>query len=190
MIFISKYDTIYDRILLLIGVIMRSEYLECGQIMRAHGITGAMVVNHLCDSYDVFEGLKRVYLKTQNGYEALTVKKCTPYKTNLLLQVAEIDNPEAITAIRLNYLYAKREDILKGEGDYFIVDLIGLPIIDKKTGEKYGVLKDVINQGAQDLYQVEREGKADSYIPAIYEFVKEIKLDEAIYITPIEGMLD
>ena len=39
---------------------MKSEYLECGQIMRAHGIAGAMVINHLCDSYEVFEALKRV----------------------------------------------------------------------------------------------------------------------------------
>ena len=102
----------------------------------------------------------------------------------------EIDSPEAVTVIRLEYLYAKREDILKDEGDYFIVDLIGLPVVDKETGEKYGVLSDVINQGAQDLYQIAREGKADAYIPAIPQFVSEIKLDEAIYITPIEGMLD
>ena len=79
---------------------------------------------------------------------------------------------------------------MKGENDYFIVDLIGLPVKDAITGEEYGVLADVINQGAQDLYQVKREGKADAYIPAIPEFVSKIALDEAIYITPIEGMLD
>ena len=169
---------------------MRSEYLECGQIMRAHGIDGAMVVNHFCDSYEVFKALKRVYLKTKDGMTALKVKKCSPYKTNLLLLTEEITSPEAVTAIRLEYLFAKREDILKNEDDYFIVDLIGLPVIDSETGENYGSLKDVINQGAQDLYQIAREGKADAYVPAISEFVKEIKLDEAIYITPIEGMLD
>lgn len=169
---------------------MRNEYLECGQIMRAHGINGAMVVRHFCDSYEVFESLENVYLKTENGYTKLKVKGCTPYKTNLLLMVDKIKTPEEVTRIRLNYLYARREDILKDEGDYFIVDLIGLPIIDAVTGEKYGILDDVINQGAQDIYKIKREGKGDAYIPVVDEFVKEIVLDKAIYITPIEGMLD
>lgn len=169
---------------------MKSEYLECGQIMRAHGIAGAMVINHLCDSYEVFEALKRVYLKTKEGYVEYKVKKCTPYKTGTLITLDKITTPEEVTAIRLSYLYAKREDILKGENDYFIVDLIGLPVKDAITGEEYGVLVDVINQGAQDLYQIKRDGKADAYIPAISEFVSKITLDEAIYVTPIEGMLD
>lgn len=169
---------------------MRSEYLECGQIMRAHGINGAMVVRHFCDSYEVFESLENVYLKDENGYTKLKVKGCAPYKTNLLLMVDKIKTPEQVTQIRLNYLYAKREDILRDEGDYFIVDLIGLPVIDFETGENYGTLVDVINQGAQDLYQIRREGKGDAYIPVVPEFVKDIVIDKAIYITPIEGMLD
>lgn len=169
---------------------MRSEYLECGQIMRAHGINGAMVVTHFCDSYDTFEALPCVYLKTENGYRALTIKGCAPYKTNLLLVTEEIKTPEEITQIRLSYLYAKREDIAKDEGDFFIVDLIGLPVIDANTKECYGTLEDVTNQGAQDLYKVKREEKPYAYIPAVEDFIKEIVLDEAIYITPIEGMIE
>jgi 16S rRNA processing protein RimM len=158
--------------------------------MRAHGINGAMVVRHFCDSYEVFESLESVYLKNENGYTKLKIKSCAPYKTNLLLAVDKIKTPEEVTQIRLNYLYAKREDILKDEDDYFIVDLIGLPIIDAVTGEQYGILDDVVNQGAQDLYKVKREGKGDSYIPVVEEFVKEIDPEKAIYITPIEGMID
>jgi 16S rRNA processing protein RimM len=169
---------------------MRQEFLECGQIMRAHGINGAMVVNHFCDSYEVFSSLKYLYLKGGGGYLKYKAVKCAPYKTNVLITLEGIESPEDVTKLRLSYLYCDRDDILKDEDDYFIVDLIGLPVIDKESKEKYGVLKDVINQGAQDLYQIAREGKADAYVPAIPQFVNEIKLDEAIYITPIEGMLD
>ncbi len=169
---------------------MRHEFLECGQIMRAHGISGAMVVNHFCDSYEVVEALKTVYLKNGSTYTPYEVKRVAPYKTNVLLTLEGIVSPEEVTAIRLSYLYAKREDILKGEDDYFIVDLIGLDVIDADTSEKYGTLDDVINQGAQDIYVIKREGKPHAYIPCVPDFIKEIKLDEAIYITPIEGMLD
>ena len=169
---------------------MKQKFLECGQIMRAHGISGAMVVNHFCDSYEVFEALKAVYLKNGSTYTPYEVKKVAPYKTNLLLTLEGISTPEEVTALRLSYLYAKRDDIAKGEDDYFIVDLIGLDVIDADTNEKYGILGDVINQGAQDIYVIKREGKADAYIPCVSEFIKEINLDTAIYITPIEGMLD
>ena len=169
---------------------MRQEFLECGQIMRAHGINGAMVVNHFCDSYEVFEALDTVYLKNGSTYKPYNVKKITPYKTNLLLNLEGIETPEQVTLMRLSYLFAKREDILKGEDDYFIVDLIGLDVIDANTNEKYGILDDVINQGAQDIYVIKREGKPNAYIPCVPDFIKEINLDIAIYITPIEGMLD
>lgn len=169
---------------------MRNKYLECGQIMRAHGINGAMVVNHFCDSYEVFSSLKYLYLKGGEGYLKYKVVKCAPYKTNVLITLEGIESPEDVTKLRLSYLYCDRDDILKDEDDYFIVDLIGLPVIDADNGFKYGTLKDVINQGAQDLYVIKREGAPDAYVPCVPEFVKEIKLDEAIYITPIEGMIE
>ena len=169
---------------------MRHEFLECGQIMRAHGISGAMVVNHFCDSYEVFASLDAVYLKNGSSYTPHKVERVAPYKTNALLTIDGVSSPEAVTAMRLSYIYARREDILKGEDDYFIVDLIGLDVVDDDTSEKYGTLDDVINQGAQDIYVVKREGKPNAYIPCVPAFIKEIKLDEAIYITPIEGMLD
>ncbi|MBO5261811.1 MAG: 16S rRNA processing protein RimM [Clostridia bacterium] len=169
---------------------MINEYLECGQITRAHGVNGGMVINHFCDSYEVFAEIKTLYFKTENGYSPMKVKKCSPYKNSAIVYLEGIENPEEVTKNRLVSLYAHRNDILKDEGDFFIVDLIGLGVFDVNTNEQYGVLKDVTNQGAQDLYVIKRENKPDAYIPAIKEFVKEISLEKGIFIAPIEGLLD
>ena len=169
---------------------MINEYLECGQITRAHGINGAMVINPFCDSYEVFAQLKTIYLKKGNEYSPLRVKKCSPYKSSAIVIVDGITTPEEVTKMRMESVYAHRNDILRDEGDFFIADLIGLTVYDADTNESYGTLKDVTNQGAQDLYVIERENKPDAYIPAIKEFVKEISLEKGIFITPIEGMLD
>lgn len=166
------------------------EYLECGQILRSHGINGGMIVKQLCDSYEVFEELKGVYLLENGEYKRIKVKKCSPYKNEALIILDGITTPEEVTKLRLSYLYAHRNDILKNEGDFFIADLIGLEIKDAVTGMTYGILKEVINQGAQDLYVVEREGKTVGYIPAIEQFVKEISLESGITVTPIEGMIE
>ncbi|MBO5287201.1 MAG: 16S rRNA processing protein RimM [Clostridia bacterium] len=169
---------------------MKNEYLECGQILRSHGINGGMIVKQLCDSYEVLEGIKKVYLFENGEYKRAKVKKCSPYKSDALLILDGITTPEEVTKLRLKYLYAHRDDILRDEGDFFIADLIGLEIKDAGTKQVYGILKDVINQGAQDLYVVEREGKVVGYVPAISQFVESISLEDGIAITPIEGMIE
>ena len=169
---------------------MINEYLECGQITRAHGINGAMVVNPFCDSYEVFAGIKTLYLKDGESYTALKVKKCSPYKNSAIIIVDGVNTPEEVKRLRMKSVYARREDIQRDEGDFFIVDLIGLPVVDAVTEEVYGTLGDVINQGAQDLYVVKRENKPDTYVPVIKEFVKEISLEKGIFVTPIEGLFD
>ena len=169
---------------------MIHKYLECGQIVRAHGINGAMIINHFCDSIEVFEALKYVYFKNGDEYKKVKVIKSSPYKNSVIVTLDGITTPEEVVALRTKTIYADRNDILTDENDFFIVDLIGLEVKDAKTGEIYGTLKDVINQGAQDIYVVKRDNKPDAYIPAIKEFVAEISLENGISITPIEGLLD
>ena len=80
--------------------------------------------------------------------------------------------------------------ILVVDDEKEIADLIGLSVFDANTSQKYGVLKDVINSGAQDIYVIEGENGKASYVPAIKEFVAEISLEKGILITPIEGMIE
>ena len=166
------------------------KYLECGQIMRAHGIRGAMVIDHYCDTAEVFCSLKNLYFRHGDEYVAKKILHAVPYKTNVLVTIEGITTPEEVVKIRLSYVYADRDELKRDKGDYFIADLIGLDVIDKNTGEKYGVLSDVINRGSQDLYVVKREDKPEAYIPAVAEFIAEIDLEKGIFVTPIEGMFE
>ena len=169
---------------------MKNKYLECGQITRAHGITGSMLVNHFCDDAEVFMALKTVYLKEGNEYKAIKVKKSAPYKNSVIVTLDGITTPEQVVSLRMKTLYADREDIITDENDFFIVDLIGLEVRDFNTNELYGTLKDVINQGCTDIYVISRENKPDAYVPVVEEFVKEISLETGIKISPIEGLID
>ena len=86
-------------------------------------------------------------------------------------------------------IYAAREDLPLEEGDNFIEDLIGLPVVDAESGKQYGTLAGVINTGASDIYEIDTEDGI-RMIPAVDEFIKEIDLEKGIFITPIEGMFD
>ena len=74
------------------------------------------------------------------------------------------------------------------EGEFFIADLIGLPVINADTGKVYGTLTDVIQHG-QDLYEIET-ASGTRLMPAVPEFVREIDLEKGVFVTPIEGIFD
>lgn len=167
------------------------EYLECGFVTAIHGLKGALIVKHICDSYEAFASLKRVYIEKSKGvFSPIKVLKCSPYKGVALIYLEGITDADMAGAMRKKTLFAHRDDIPREDGDFFIADLIGLTVYDANTGIKYGMLKDVINSGAQDIYVVEGENGKMSYVPAIKEFVKEISLEAGISITPIEGMIE
>ena len=123
-------------------------------------------------------------------YKPVKVKKSSPYKNSVIVILEGITTPEQVVGVRMQTLYADRDDIITDENDFFIVDLIGLEVRDAQTNELYGTLKNVINQGGGDIYVIQRNSKPDAYVPVVNEFVSEVSLETGIKITPIEGLLD
>ena len=94
---------------------------------------------------------------------------------------------EQAEKMRNTVLYLSRDDIELEEGEVFIADLIGLPVIDADTETVYGRISDVINTGASDIYVIKTEN-GEAMMPAVKEFVKDIDLDKGVLVKPIEGM--
>ena len=85
--------------------------------------------------------------------------------------------------------YADRDDISRKKGEVFIADMLGLDVVDADSGEKYGVLKDVISPAGRDIYVVSDVNGGEFMIPAVDEFVREIDVDGGrILVHLIEGM--
>lgn len=168
---------------------MKNEYLECGLVLRIHGLNGGLVVQHFCDSFKVFSSLKTLYFKEKDIFIPRKVKKVSFYKNNALVLIDGIDNADSAIMQKGKTLYAKREDLAIEDGSFFIADLIGLDVYDNITKKIYGKLVDVVNSGAQDIYVIKSDDGKESYIPVVKEFVKDISCETGIAIEPIEGMI-
>ena len=131
--------------------------------------------------------LERVYTEENGRPREYKVIDASVFKQFVLLELDGVVGMDAAIAMKNKILYANRDDIELEEGDFFIADLIGLPVIDVESGEKYGEITDVINTGASDIYVIKTES-GEAMMPAVDEFVKKIDLDEGIYVKPIEGM--
>ena len=164
-----------------------NRFLEAGKIANTHGIDGRVVIDHWCNSLEDFLKLKRIFLREKGEYKEYG---CTSsaHKGRALCRLEGIGSMDEAILLKNRTVYAAREDISLGENERFVADLIGLPVIDAESGKEYGTLKDVIKNGASEVYSVICPG-GEKFIPAVGEFIKKID-GSGIYVTPIPGLFD
>ena len=168
---------------------MKKAYLECGMIINTHGIAGAVKLEPWCDSPEVLASLPCVYFKKGEVYSEVKILKASVFKRFVIATLEGVNDIDAASALREKVVFAAREDLPLAEGDNFIADLIGLPVIDAESGRVYGTLSGVINNGATDIYEIETPS-GQRLMPAVDEFVRSIDDEKGIFITPIEGMFE
>ncbi len=165
------------------------KYLECGKIVNTHGIKGAVKLESWCDYPETLAELKCIYFKINGEFEERRIVSASVFKRHVIAYVEGINDIDTAAALKETVIYADREDIPLDEGDYFITDLIGLPVIDADNDKEYGTVSEVFNTGASDIYTV-KTAEGERMIPAVPEFIIDIDLERGIFVRPIEGMFD
>ena len=165
------------------------KYLECGAISNTHGINGAVKVFNQCDDPEVLASLENVYIEQLGVYRKLTVTSASVYKDTVIFTFEGIDNIDKAAKLKGKTLFADRDDFELEEGEYFLADIIGLKVVDADSGKVYGVIENVNTNSAQLLYEVNTENGI-RLLPAVDAFIKKVVLEEAVYVTPVPGLLD
>lgn len=167
----------------------QEKFLECGKIINTHGIKGTVKAESWCDSPYILADLERVFTEENGRPREYKVLNSSVFKQFVLLELEGVVGMDAALEMKNKIIYASRDDIELEDGEYFIADLIGLPVIDADSGEKYGEITDVINTGASDIYVIDTPN-GEAMMPAVDEFVIEIDLDKGVFVKPIEGMFN
>lgn len=154
------------------------DLLQAGVITTTHGIRGEVKVFPTTDDVHRFEDLDSVLLDTGREYMELEIENVKYFKQYAILKFKGIDNINDIEKYKGRSLYVTRDQAIPLEEDeYYIADLMGLDIY-LENGEKFGILKDVMETGANDVYIVETEEGKEVLIPAIHECVLDIDIEE------------
>ena len=165
------------------------EYLRIGVITTAHGVKGEMKVFPTTDDVKRYKKLKSVYLSHKNETKELKVESVKFFKQFVIIKLNGIDDMDTAMTYRNADLLVSRKDAVKCEKDeYFIVDLIGLNVIDEDD-RKIGILKEVLPTGANDVYEIEREDGTVFLLPAIKECVLDVNIKEGyVKVRLLEGL--
>ena len=164
------------------------QYLEIGKIVSVFGLKGEIKIQPWCDSPDFLCEFDTLFWKSGAPVE---VERARVQKNIVIMKIKGCDTVEEAQKLRNRVLYMDRNDVELEDGAYFIQDLIGLRVVDAGSGIEYGLLTDVSETGANDVYHIKsREGKL-FYIPAIPDVVKETDIEGGVMkITPLEGLFD
>ncbi|MBE6838651.1 MAG: 16S rRNA processing protein RimM [Ruminococcus sp.] len=165
------------------------KYLEIGKIVSTHGIKGEVRVQPWCDSSDFLCEFETLYF--DEGKKSVDIIRARVQKNVVIMQLDGVDTVEEAQNLRNKILYMDRDDVELDEGTYFIQDLIGLVCIDADGGGEIGKITDVLETGANDVYEITSAEGKKYLIPAIPDVVLETDLDgNTMTIRKMEGLFD
>lgn len=165
------------------------KYLEIGKIVSTHGIKGEVRVQPWCDSSDFLCEFETLYF--DEGKKSVDIKRARVQKNIVIMQLDGVDTVEEAQNLRNKILYMDRDDVELDEGTYFIQDLIGLVCIDADGGGEIGKITDVLETGANDVYEITSAEGRKYLVPAIPDVVLETDLNgNTMTIRKMEGLFD
>ncbi|MCT4611824.1 MAG: ribosome maturation factor RimM [Clostridia bacterium] len=165
------------------------EFFEVGKILGTHGLKGEIKVMNLSDDEQKFEKLEYVYIDDEKYF----ILKIRYHKTNVLITLKDYEDINKVERLKGKLMVIPRElGVELNEDEYYLTDLIGLKIIDNKSNEEIGNLKDVIRTGANDVYVIDTDlVKNDLLLPAIKQCIKEVNVtDGYIKVEILDGLID
>lgn len=168
---------------------MKKQFLEIGKIVATQGIRGEFRVQYYCDSAEVLCDFDTLYL--DKGKTEVTVHRAYPHKNIVVMKLEGIDKIEQAQPLVGKLLYLNRDDAELEEGLYFIQDIIGLTVKDADTGEVYGKISEVYQNGASDVYSIRKDDGRELLFPCIDEVVISTDIDAGeMIIRPLPGLFD
>lgn len=169
----------------------RDELLQVGAITSTHGIKGEVKIFPTTDDPNRFKKLKNVILDTDKELIELEISGVKFFKQFVILKFKGINDINDIEKYKGKKLLVTRENAVElDEGEYFIADLIGLKVITD-DGNELGELTDVLQTGANDVYEVEMNNGKEVLIPAIKDCILDVNLNEGIMkVHLLKGLID
>lgn len=167
------------------------ELLQVGAITSTHGVRGEVKVFPTTDDVKRFSQLKEVELETAAGTTTLHIKGVKYFKQFAILKFEEYDSLNEVEAIKGKKLFVTRKNAVKLQKDeYFIADLIGMKVMDPDSGLE-GELTDVLQTGANDVYDITLSDGRSFLLPAISDCIRKVDMQESmITIHILEGLLE
>jgi len=160
-------------------------FLILGKLRRAHGVRGEIPLEVYSELLDLLVPGCLVYVGKDQA--PLTIE-ATRWKNDLLLlKFEEISDRTVASTLTNKFVYINTEQLPALEdGEYYLHELIGLNVYEQE-GRYLGVLMEILETGANDVYVVQNEAGEETLIPATEHTILEVDFNqEKMIVTRME----
>jgi 16S rRNA processing protein RimM len=163
-----------------------------GEVARAHGRWGEVIVNPMTDFLERFQELEHVYIETEAGQAvSLQIEEVRVQKGRPVLKfqgVSSISEAERLAGKELGI--SESELIELPDGSWFHFQVIGCRVCDRRWGE-LGIVEEIMETGGTDVLVVrDPSSKEEQLIPFCREICRDIDIEKGqIEIDAPEGLV-
>ena len=151
-----------------------SVYLAIGFLRRPHGVSGEIIMDLHTDFPERIKAGRKVYVGEK--YETLTIDSARAHGNGMLIRLNGCDTPETAGRFRNQWVYVKSTEVpALPAGKVYKHELIGL-MVTTDLGETLGVLNEILETGANDVYVVKKESGGEILLPAIPDVILGIDM--------------
>ena len=100
------------------------------------------------------------------------------FKQLVIVKFKGIDNINDIEKYKGKSLFVNRANAVRLRKDeYFIADMIGMQVYTE-DGAEFGILKDVMETGANDVYVIASNNYGEVLVPAIKQCILDVDVEQ------------
>jgi len=165
--------------------------ITLGEIVKPHGIKGAVKVKCHTESSEIFLESPCLTLQHEDGTRRdVTVTRGGGMGNRLILKLDGIDTREDAERLVGFSIIINSDDLPETEEDeYYWHDLIDMEVLDSK-GNQYGYIKRILPTGSNDVYiAVDTMGR-ETLIPATHDAVLDVSITQKRMIIDPTAMSD
>ena len=155
--------------------------IEAGRIVNTHGVQGEVKIEVWLDSPQFLKSFKRLYLGAE---QELRVVSARVHKGFVIAHLDGVADVNAAMTLKNKTVFIRREDARLPKGAFFLQDILGARVVDE-DGREIGVLEDVLETPASNIYVV--KGESEHLIPAVPEFIKNTDADAGVVTVHLIG---
>ena len=165
------------------------QFLQVGAITSTHGIRGEVKVFPTTDDPARFKKLKKVILDMGKRQIEMEIPSVRFFKQFVIIKFKGIDNINDVEQYKGGALFVNREDAVRlEENEYYIADLIGMDVFTQEG--HFGVVKDVMETGANEVYIIDSDAHGEVLVPAIRQCIEEVDVENGkMQIRLLEGLI-
>lgn len=152
--------------------------IKIGRIINSHSLKGEVrVISNSDFKIQRFKKGEKLSVLINDQYLTLTVFSHRPHKQYDLLKFENYNTINDILFLKGQDLYGDNKNLILGEDEWHISDLIGYKIINNQTGAVIGIVTDYYHNSIHGVFIIQTNDNKIRTIPDVKQFVKAINRD-------------